>query len=76
MHHQKKVLTDYRTMLSLTSLTAAEFFQLLVPFDELWQRYHAQYDLKGNRRRIKKFGEHGSRSLQGRLDKLFFVLVI
>jgi hypothetical protein len=75
MHNQKKVLTDYRSMLSLTSLTAVEFFVLLAVFDELWQRYHAQYDLKGERRQIKKYQEHNSMSLQGSLDKLFFVLV-
>jgi len=75
MHHQKKVLTDYRSMLSLTSLTAAEFFELLAVFDKLWQGYHAQYDLKGARRQIKKYREHSSMSLQGSLDKLFFVLL-
>lgn len=75
MHNQKKVLTDYRSMLSLTSLTATEFFELLAVFDNLWQRYHGQYDLKGERRRIKKYEEHHSMSLQGSLDKLFFVLV-
>lgn len=75
MHNQKKVLTNYRSMLSLTSLTAAEFFELLAVFDELWQGYHARYDLKGKRRRIKKYREHDSMSLQGSLDKLFFVLV-
>jgi hypothetical protein len=75
MHHQKKVLTDYRSMLRLTSLTAAEFFELLAPFDSLWHRYHAHYDLKGERRRVKKYHEHDSMSLKGSLDKLFFVLV-
>jgi hypothetical protein len=75
MHNQKKIPTDYRSMLSLTSLTAAEFFELLVPFNELWQRYHAHYDLKGERRRIEKFSEHSSMSLKGSLDKLFFLLV-
>jgi len=75
MHNQKKVLTNYRSMLSLTSLTASEFFELLAVFDELWQRYHARYDLKGERRRIKKYQEHAAMSLQGSLDKLFFVLV-
>lgn len=75
MHNQKKILTDYRFMLSLTSLTAAEFFQLLSLFDELWQRYHAHHDLQGKRRRIEKFSEHRSMSLKGSLDKLFFVLV-
>lgn len=75
MHNQKKVLTDYRSMLSLTSLTAAEFFELLAVFDSLWQRYHRQYDLKGERRRIKKYNEHSSISLKGSLDKLFFVLM-
>ena len=67
--------TDYRSLLSLTSLTTAEFFQLLEVFAELWQRYHAYYDLQGKRRRIEKFAEHGSMSLKGSLDKLFFVLV-
>ena len=75
MYNQKKVLTDYRSMLSLTSLTAAEFFELLAVFDNLWQRYHGQYDLKGARRRIKKYQEHDSMSLKGSLDKLFFVLL-
>ncbi len=62
-------------MLSLTSLTAAEFFELLAVFDSLWQGYPARYDLKGARRRIKKYREHDSMSLQGSLDKLLFVLV-
>lgn len=75
MPNQNKISTDYRFLLSLTSLTAAEFFQLLEPFDALWQRYHAHYDLKGKKRRIEKFSEHVSMSLKGSLDKLFFVLV-
>jgi hypothetical protein len=75
MHNQKKILTNYRSMLSLTSLTAAEFCQLLVPFDEIWQHYHGHYDLKGERRRIQKFREHRSMSLKGSMDKLFFLLV-
>ena len=62
-------------MLHLTSLTAAEFFQLLEPFDDLWQRYYAYHDLKGEQRRLKKFAEHGSTSLKGSAGKLFFVLV-
>ncbi len=75
MHNPKRILTDYRSMLSLTSLTASEFFELLAPFDALWQGYHAPYDLKGEQRRITKFYEHGSMSLKGSLDKLFFLLV-
>lgn len=75
MHNQKRILTDYRSMLSLTSLTATEFFELLAVFDTLWQGYHAHYDLKGKQRRITKFYEHGSMSLKGSIDKLFFVLV-
>jgi hypothetical protein len=75
MDNQKRIPTDYRSLLSLTSLTAAEFFQLLLPFDALWQRYHAHHDLKGERRRIQKFSEHGLMSLKGSVDKLFFVLV-
>jgi hypothetical protein len=57
MHNQNKVPTDYRSMLSLTSLRAGEFFQLLAVFNALWQRYHAHQDLKGDRRRIEKFTE-------------------
>ena len=75
MANQTKIPTDYRSLLSLTSLTRAEFFQLLEVFDVFWQRYHTQYDLQGKRRRIKKFSEHASMSLKGSLDKLFFVLV-
>lgn len=75
MHNQKRILTDYRSMLSLTSLTATEFFELLAVFDALWQPFHAHYDLKGEERRITKFYEHGSMSLKGSIDKLFFLLV-
>lgn len=75
MANQNKIPTDYRSLLSLTSLTAAEFFQLLEPFDTLWQHYHARHDLQGKLRRMEKFSEHASMSLKGSLDKLFFVLV-
>lgn len=75
MANQNKISTDYRSLLGLTSLTAAEFFQLLEVFDKLWQLYHAHHNLQGKRRRIEKFAEHGSMSLKGSLDKLFFVLV-
>jgi len=75
MDNQTKIPTDYRSMLSLTSLTATEFFHLLSVFDASWQFYHAHQDLKGERRRIKKFSEHGSMSLKGSTCKLFFVLV-
>ena len=75
MDKQESIPTDYRSMLSLTSLTAAEFFHLLAVFDGLWQRYHAHQDLKGASRRIEKFTEHGSMSLKGSTSKLFFVLV-
>jgi len=75
MRNQNKIPTDYHSMLSLTSLSTGEFFQLLPVFDDLWQRYHSQHDLKGERRRTEKFSEHGSMSLQGSASKLFFVLV-
>lgn len=75
MLNQNNISTDYRSLLGLTSLTAAEFFQLLEPFDKLWQFYHAHHDLQGKWRRIEKFSEHGTMSLKGSLDKLFFVLV-
>lgn len=75
MPNQTKIPTYYRSLLNLTSLSAPEFFQLLEPFDQLWQRYHAHHDLQGKRRRIEKFAEHGSMSLKGSLNKLLFVLV-
>jgi hypothetical protein len=75
MHNQNRIPTDYRSLLSLTSLTATEFFHLLSVFDALWQHYHAYQDLKGESRRIKKFIEHSSMSLKGSPSKLFFVLV-
>lgn len=68
-------LTDHRFMLSLTSLTAAEFFDLLPYFDREWQLFHAQVDLQGHRRCIKKFTEDERISLKGSSNKLLFVLI-
>ena len=48
---------------------------LLLHFDALWQEYHRHFDLLGRSRRIEKFSEHGSMSLKGSADKLFFILV-
>lgn len=67
--------SNYRFMLSLTSLSEGEFCYLLVHFDALWQEQHRHFDLQGKRRRLDKFTEHGSMSLRGSADKLFFVLV-
>lgn len=71
----KKSQSNCRFMLSLTSLTAAEFLDLLVHFEAVWQAYHPHFDLQGKRRRINKFSEHSSMSLKGSAQKLFFVLV-
>jgi hypothetical protein len=65
MDNQYSIITDHRFMLSLTSLTAAEFFQLLAPIYELWQRYHAHHELQGKRWGIEKFSEYGSMCLKG-----------
>lgn len=62
-------------MLSLTSLTAGEFFELLSYFDSVWQAYHEQKDLQGRRRRIRKFAEDERMSLKGSGSKLLFVLI-
>jgi hypothetical protein len=75
MHYLKLSQTNYRFLLSLTSLTAEEFIELLSHFDLLWQRYHAHYDLQGRPRRIEKASEHGSMSLKGSGIKLLFVLI-
>ena len=75
MQNTKLSQTDNRFMLSLTSLKAEEFLELLPHFDLLWQRYHAQYDLQGKPRRIEKSKEHDSMSLKGSIMKLLFVLI-
>jgi DDE superfamily endonuclease/Helix-turn-helix of DDE superfamily endonuclease len=75
MQNTKLSQTNYRFMLSLTSLTAEEFIELLSHFDLLWQRYHAENDLQGRPRRKTKSREHESMSLQGSSIKLLFVLI-
>jgi hypothetical protein len=75
MQNPESSQTNYRFMLSLTSLEAEEFLELLSHFDCLWQRYHARYDLQGRPRRIKKHREHESMSLKGSGIKLLFVLI-
>jgi hypothetical protein len=75
MQNTKLSQTNYRFLLSLTSLKAEEFIELLSHFEFLWQRYHAQYDLQGRPRRIEKTREHESMSLQGSGIKLLFVLI-
>jgi hypothetical protein len=75
MQNQGISQTNYRFMLSLTSLKAEEFFELLPHFDLLWQRYYRHYDLQGRRRPIEKSTEHSSMSLKGSTIKLLFVLI-
>jgi hypothetical protein len=75
MQNTKLSQTNYRSLLSLTSLEAAEFLELLSHFDLLWQGYHSQYDLQGKPRRIEKNTEHESMSLKGSIRKLLFVLI-
>jgi hypothetical protein len=75
MQYLESSQTNYRFMLSLTTLKAEEFFELLPHFDLLWQRYHRYYDLQGRRRQLEKRTEHGSMSLKGSSIKLLFVLI-
>jgi hypothetical protein len=75
MQNQNLSQTNYRFLLSLTSLRAEEFIELLSHFDFLWQRYHARYDLQGKPRRIEKVREHELMSLKGSGIKLLFVLI-
>jgi hypothetical protein len=75
MQNPESSQTNYRFMLSLTSLKAEEFLELLSHFDCLWQRYHGRYDLQGRPRRIKKHREHELMSLKGSGLKLLFVLI-
>lgn len=67
-------LNNYRRFLSLTSLTPAEFLSLLEIFSRHWQHYQSHYDLKGERRQYKKYGEDARSSLAGNALKLFFLL--
>jgi hypothetical protein len=75
MHYLESSQTNYRFMLSLTTLKAEEFFELLSHFDLLWQRYHRYFDLQGRRRQLEKRTEHSSMSLKGSSIKLLFVLI-
>jgi hypothetical protein len=71
---EKKPL-NHRFLLSLTSLTADEFFAVLYHFDQCWQSYHRHTDLQGKDRRIEKFSEDSRISLEGSSEKLLFVLI-
>ena len=66
---------DHRLILSLTSLEAAEFFEILPYFENEWNKYRSVYDLKGVARIISKSSEDSRCSLKGNVAKLLFVLV-
>jgi hypothetical protein len=66
---------DHRLLLSLTSLEAAEFFEILPYFAAEWDKYSCVYDLKGLERSIGKFSEDSRCSLKGSVAKLLFVLM-
>jgi hypothetical protein len=68
-------LSSHRFLLSLTSLSADEFFEVLYHFDLCWQSYHQYTDLQGQSRKLNKFDEDSRISLKGSAEKLLFVLV-
>lgn len=65
----------YRYLLKLTTISLKEFMQLLSCFQPVWEAYHQGYDLQGALRKLPKYKEHESMSLQGSEEKLLFVLV-
>lgn len=65
----------YRYLLKLTTLSTKEFMKLLSCFQPIWEAFHQGHDLQGTLRKLPKYKEHSSMSLQGSEEKLLFVLV-
>jgi hypothetical protein len=61
--------------LALTSLQVSEFESLHSHFAPLCEKYFRYHTLEGKKRKIVSFKEHGNASLQGTVQKLFFLLV-
>lgn len=65
----------YRYLLKLTTISLKEFMQLLSCFQPVWEAFHQRHDLQGALRKLPKYKEHETMSLQGSKEKLLFVLV-
>jgi len=70
-----KVLNQPKQFLSLTSLRAEEFIELLRFFEPLWEKYYRYHTLEGKKRQHPRTKEHGNALLRGTGQKLFFLLV-
>lgn len=74
MNYQDHLDNPHRFQ-ALTSLQPGEFLHLAEFFDERCQKYFRYYTLEGSRRKHPKTKPHGSESLAGSEEKLFFLLV-
>lgn len=59
---------------AITGLRAKEFMDLLYHFAPIVEQYYRHYDLKGQRRKVVRYGERSDSSLSGSVNKLFFIL--
>lgn len=75
MLNYEKVRSNAQQFLALTSLTVEEFDFLCNEFEEDWWRYYRYYTLRGRKRKVPLYKEHGNSSLPTTEMKLFFVLV-
>lgn len=75
MKDKRNEETRCRYLLKLTTVSLKEFMQLLSCFQPVWDAFHRRHDLKGASRKLAKYKEHESMSLQGSKEKLLFVLV-
>ena len=74
MQEFKEIYTNEVRFLALTSLKPTEFSHLLCYFSPICEDYFECYDVFGKARKFRRFSEHGSSSLYGSSQKLFFML--
>lgn len=59
---------------AITGLKPKEFMDLLYHFAPIVEQYYRHYDLKGQPRKLVRYGERSDSSLCGSVNKLFFIL--
>ena len=69
------VSQNSKQFLALTTLEVEEFLLLLKFFTLRWEKYYRYRTLEGKPRKHPKSQEHGSATLKGTPQKLFFLLV-
>ena len=75
MLNYEKVRKSAGQFLSLTSLYWEEFDFLCNEFETDWWKYYRYHTVRGKKRKVPLFQEHGSGSLSTTEEKLFFLLV-